>query len=156
MSVINLLFGGSALSKGSNLVALALPKEYGLVVLVAIASAIMLIWMAIQVGKARKQFNVQYPTMYAANNDHFNCYQRAHQNTLEGYPTFLLLLTIGGLEMPVFAAICGVVFIMGRISYATGYYTGKPENRMRGAYAMLGLLGLLGATVKFALHLLLT
>lgn len=54
---------------------------------------------------------------------------RAHQNTLEGFPTYLMLLLIGGLEMPVLSALAGVVFIAGRVSYAKGYYTGEPKNR---------------------------
>lgn len=53
----------------------------------------------------------------------------AHQNTLEGYSTFLLLLLIGGLEMPVLAAIAGLIWIAGKVSYAKGYYTGDPKNR---------------------------
>jgi len=152
---MDFIFGGSALNKGSkNLMTIGIPREFGYVVLVAVASALTLIWMAIQVGKARKKFKVMYPTMYSADNDHFNCYQRAHQNTLEGYPTFLFLLFLGGLEMPVFSALAGLVFILGRISYATGYYTGDPKNRMRGGYGMIGILALLIATVKFAIHLL--
>jgi len=153
MTVIDFIFGHSALAKTTNLVSIGIPREFGYVVLVAIASAIMIIWMGIQVGKARKKFKVNYPTMYSADNDHFNCYQRAHQNTLEGYPTFLFLLFLGGLEMPVFAALAGVVFILGRIQYATGYYTGDPKNRMRGMYSMLAVLALLIATLKFAVHL---
>jgi len=58
-----------------------------------------------------------------------NCIFRAHQNTLEGYPMFLMMLLLGGLEMPVWTAIAGVVFILGRIQYAQGYYTGVPGNR---------------------------
>jgi len=151
---MDFIFGGSALSKGANLVNFGIPREFGYVILVAAASAIMIIWMGIQVGKARKQFKVPYPTMYSTDSDHFNCYQRAHQNTLEGYPTFLFLLLLGGLEMPVFSALAGVVFILGRIQYAKGYYTGDPKNRMRGMYAMIGVLALLISTLKLAIHLL--
>ncbi|OXA52183.1 microsomal glutathione S-transferase 3 [Folsomia candida] len=154
---MDFIFGGSALNKGANLVTVGIPREFGYVVLVAAASAIMIIWMGIQVGKARKKFKITYPTMYAPSDtkegDHFNCYQRAHQNTLEGYPTFLFLLFLGGLEMPVFSALAGVVFILGRISYARGYYTGDPKNRLRGMYAMIGVLALLIATLKFGIRL---
>jgi hypothetical protein len=31
--------------------------------------------------------------------------------------------------MPVLSAVGGCIWIAGRISFAKGYYTGKPENR---------------------------
>ncbi|CAJ0902608.1 11537_t:CDS:2 [Entrophospora sp. SA101] len=55
----------------------------------------------------------------------FNCYQRAHQNTLETYPQFLFLLTFS------------------RVAYAKGYQTGDPVKRGRGRFGTIGLLGLL-------------
>jgi len=151
--LIDCLLGGSALSSGDHTVAFSIPKAYGYVILVAVASAFLLIWKSMQVGKARKLYKVNYPTMYSADNDTFNCYQRAHQNTLEGYSTFLLLLLMGGLDMPVFAAIAGLIWIAGKVSYAKGYYTGDPKNRMRGGYAYIGLLMLLAATIKLGVKL---
>ncbi|GFG35760.1 hypothetical protein Cfor_03933 [Coptotermes formosanus] len=106
-----------------------------------------------EVGKARKKFNIPYPTMYSPDNNLFNCIQRAHQNTLESYPQFLFLLLLGGLEWPVVSAGAGVVFLASRIVYAQGYYTGDPKKRMRGAFGHLGLFALLGATVRFAVRL---
>jgi len=47
---------------------------------------------------------------------------------LEGYPQFLFLLLLGGLEWPVVSAGAGVVYLASRIAYAQGYYTGGMLN----------------------------
>lgn len=134
-------------------VTITVPKEYGYCIFVAVGSAFVLTWKAMQVGKARKKFNIPYPTMYSPDNVQFNCIQRAHQNTLENYPQFLVLLLLGGLEWPVISAGAGVLYLAGRIAYAQGYYTGDPKKRARGAFGLLGLLPLLGATVYLGLRL---
>ena len=54
---------------------------------------------------------------------------RAHQSTMEYLPQFLTVLLIGGLEMPYFCTLGGIIWIMGRIAYAKGYYTGDPRKR---------------------------
>jgi len=149
------IFGGSSLSPGNHTVSISIAKNYGYVILVAVISSFLLMWQAMQVGKARKQYKITYPTMYATDNDTFNCFQRAHQNTLEGYSQFLLLLLLGGLDMPIFVAIGGLIWVAGKVSYSKGYYTGDPKNRMRGAYAYIGLLMVLAATVKLILKLVL-
>lgn len=128
-----------------------LPDGYGYVILTFVASIFVLLWKGFKVGSARKKFNVQYPTMYSTTNDQFNCVQRAHQNTLESYPYFLVLLFLAGLEMPCLSALAGVVYLAGRVVYALGYYTGDPKNRSRGAFSYFGLLTLLGLTIKLGL-----
>ena len=133
------------------MIQLHVPSEYGYVILVGVASAFMLTWKAMQVGKARKQFKINYPTMYSQDNDLFNCIQRAHQNTLEGYPVFLMLLFIGGARFPIISAAAGSIWIAARIAYAKGYYTGDPKKRMRGSFGYIGLLTLLGTTVATGL-----
>lgn len=131
-----------------------IPNEYGFVVLVAVASIFLCQYLGICVGMARKKFSVRYPTMYSDKEPIFNCIQRAHQNTLEVYPVFLVLLLIGGLQYPRLVSLCGMLWILARIVYAKGYSTGDPSKRNRGAFGYIGLLTMLGSTVSFALHLL--
>ncbi|CAG7821264.1 unnamed protein product [Allacma fusca] len=135
-------------------VTLVLPDGYGYVILTAVASIFMTMWKAVQVGKARKEFKVDYPAMYSDKSALFNCYQRAHQNTLENYPQFLLLLLLAGIEMPCVSALAGLVWIAGRVVYGLGYQTGDPQKRARGAFAYIGLLTLFLLTVKLSLRLL--
>ncbi|GLJ50885.1 hypothetical protein SUGI_1083800 [Cryptomeria japonica] len=93
--------------------AVHLPPAFGWVVLSALAYIFLNFLMAIQVGKARKSYNVPYPTLYAIESENkdakkFNCIQRGHQNSLEMMPVFFLLLILGSLQYPVVSSILGV------------------------------------------------
>jgi len=139
--------------KTSEMVAIEVQPEFGYVILVAVASIFMIAWKGIRVGMARKKYDVPYPNMYSDKDPVFNCVQRAHLNTLENYPQFLVLLFVAGLECPVSASIAGLVWILARIAYALGYYTGDPKNRMRGGFGYLGILFLLGASIYSAIKM---
>jgi len=157
MPFVETLFGGSSLAgagHGTGNLPFNIPSGFGYVVLTSIGSMFLLAWQGIQVGKMRQKLKINYPTMYSADNDLFNCFQRAHQNTLENYSQFLALLLFGGLEMPIFSAIGGVIWIAGRVAYSRGYYTGDPKKRSRGFFGYIGLFMLLGASFKFSYHLL--
>merc|ERR1719334_1482191 len=67
--------------------------------------------------------------MYSETSQEFNCVQRAHQNTLEGYPSFLMLLFVGGLQYPKCVAAFGALYQISRVCYALGYYSGDPKKR---------------------------
>jgi len=58
-----------------------LPDGYGYVLLVGTGSVFVNTWMAINVGRARRKYGVEYPKMYSDDSNEFNCIQRAHQNT---------------------------------------------------------------------------
>jgi len=133
---------------------LPIPSDFGYVVLVCLASVILLQYLGINVGRARKRYGVKYPTMYSDKEPVFNCIQRAHQNTLEVYSMFLMLLIFGGLQHPCMSACAGALWLVSRLVYAHGYYSGDPAKRNRGAFGYIGLLTLLGTTTSFALHLL--
>ncbi|KAI7905827.1 uncharacterized protein BX663DRAFT_497762 [Cokeromyces recurvatus] len=134
------------------MVALVVPSEYGYVLGTAIASALYVFSLGVKVGAARRAAKVPYPYVYAEKSEAekdpkkniFNCTQRAHQNTLEVFPLYSTLLLVGGLQYPLISTGAAGVFLLGRIVYVSGYATGDPAKRNRGAFAMLGLLTLLG------------
>ncbi|KLO20714.1 membrane-associated proteins in eicosanoid and glutathione metabolism, partial [Schizopora paradoxa] len=104
-------------------------------VLAAVASTAWLnAWQTFKVGSARKAAQVKYPQLYAEKAEAeadpkkmtFNCVQRAHQNTLESQPTFLVGTLITGLKYPYLAAGLGGGWVLGRALYTIGYATGDP------------------------------
>ncbi|CAA0813414.1 microsomal glutathione s-transferase- putative [Striga hermonthica] len=137
-----------------------LPKEYGYVVLVLVFYAFLNIWMGFQVGKARKKYDVHYPTLYAIEAENknaklFNCVQRGHQNSLEMMPMFFMLMILGGIRHPLIAASLGVIYSVARFFYFKGYATGDPKNRLSiGKYSFLSAFGLTLCTISFGVHLL--
>ncbi|KAL1925052.1 uncharacterized protein VTP21DRAFT_4706 [Calcarisporiella thermophila] len=149
------------MSATATAITLALPKEYGYVLATGVASYVLLMGLGISVGGQRKRAQVPYPYLYAdtaeAKEDKkkyiFNCYQRAHQNTLEFYPIFISSLLISGLKHPYIATGAGVAWILGRIVYARGYQTGDPSKRNRGAFHFLALTTLMGAAASTAYQL---
>lgn len=135
-------------------VTLTLQAEFGYVMLVFVASVFQLVFMAINVGMARKKYKVPPPETYSPKEKTFNCIMRAHLNTLEGYPQFLALMFLGGLKHPVASAVGGVIIILGRFFYFFGYASGEPAKRERGAWFHLGELLCLGCVISGALTLL--
>merc|ERR1711976_949478 len=129
-----------------------LPEGYGYVVFTAVGSTFVNMWMAINVGRARKRLDVKNPIMYSPDNNEFNCIQRAHQHTLEGHPTFLMLLFIGGLQYPKISAAVGHVYLLSCIAFALGYYTGDPDKRAWGSFGHIAELLMLGCAISFGAH----
>ncbi|KAI9096554.1 hypothetical protein DFS34DRAFT_594462 [Phlyctochytrium arcticum] len=143
---------------------ITLTPDHGWAIATATASVFVLSYFAFKAGGMRKKAGVPYPYLYADRAEAeaspvkklYNCYQRAHQNTLENYPAFLALLATSSIEYPRFAAACGATWLIGRITYAHGYYSGQPERRNRGAFAYLGWFGMIGASFKVAYDLIMS
>ena len=138
------------------MVAINIAPEYGYVVFVGTSMVFVNVWKMMRIGGMRKKLGIKYPTMFSEKHPIFNCYQRAHQNTLEFVPYFYPALLTAGLRHPIGAAAAGGVFVLGRIIYALGYYSGEPQKRVPGALIseVLGLLPLLGMSVSFGAGLL--
>merc|ERR1712106_1084864 len=110
---------------------------YGYSVLVAALSFLLSFWQGGMVGRMRTKLKVDYPAMYSDTQPLFNCYQRAHQNTLERLPLFLVLLLLAGLFNAKIGAAFGFLWLVARVIYSFGYYSGQPKNRVAGSLLSL-------------------
>lgn len=52
-------------------------------------------------------------------------------------------MLLSGTQYPVLAASLGGIWLVGRVLYSLGYYTGVAKKRMNGAVGHIGYLGLL-------------
>jgi len=116
---------------------ITLDPAYGYVFLVLILSYFLSFWQGFMVGRMRTRLKVDYPAMYSDTEPLFNCYQRAHQNTLEKMPLFLILLLAAGVFNAKVATALGLFWIVSRVIYSVGYYSGMPKNRVVGSLLSL-------------------
>ncbi len=83
-----------------------------------------------QSGMARGKFDVQAPSHEGP--QAYQCYVRAHQNTLEHLVLFLPGLWLFAFAVDhIWAASIGLLWPVGRLLYALGYYK-APEKRTMG------------------------
>ncbi|KAK7433652.1 hypothetical protein VKT23_020658 [Stygiomarasmius scandens] len=122
---------------------LNLPKELPYVGVALASTLYLMLYQAHNVVQARTKAGVKYPRVYADFDEaeksidkmRFNCYQRAHQNTLESLPLIYVGTILTGLKHPIFAAgACGL-WVFTRFVYTARYGSGKPEKRALSARA---------------------
>lgn len=130
-------------------------STHALVALVTVAALLVYFWMSLQVGRARSQYGVPAPAM--SGNADFERVARVQGNTLEWLPLFLVSLWLFALYVSdVAAAALGLVWIVGRLLYMTGY-SREASARSTGfliqmsATALL-LLGVLVKAVVLLVH----
>jgi hypothetical protein len=75
------------------------------------------------------------------------------QNGVESVANFYATLLISALTTPALSAAAGLVYLVGRIVYAQGYYVAT-ENRARGGFYLLGQMYLVGGALYTAFTML--
>lgn len=107
-----------------------------LVYIVILLALILYTVLGMLVGRARAAHGVKAPAITGP--EDFERTFRTHQNTLESLIVFVPAVWIFGMVVdPLWAAIIGVVYLVGRVIYAIGYI-GAAEKR--GLGMMIGLL----------------
>lgn len=124
------------------------PHTY--VAIVSLLALLVYFWMGLQVGRARAKSGIAAPAM--TGDPVLERTIRAHYNTLEWLPLFLVPLWLFAIYWSdLWAAILGLVWIVGRIVYQLGYVA-DPKKREAGfliqalAVAVL-LFGALGRLI---------
>lgn len=106
---------------------------------------LLLIWVAIGVGRARARYGIRAPA--TSGHEQFERAFRVQMNTLENAIVFLPALWLAARWWsPVWAAACGAIWIAGRLWYASAYLR-DPAARSGGyGLSFLGLMVLLLGT----------
>jgi glutathione S-transferase len=100
------------------------------VTLVAMLALLQFMFFGIKVGQARGKYGIKAPA--TTGNEIFERYFRVHQNTLEQLIVFMpALVAFANLISPLWAAIVGAVYLVGRSVYYAGYIA-NPEKRGSG------------------------
>jgi glutathione S-transferase len=97
------------------------------VTLVTMLALTEYLFFTVKVGLVRQTYGVKAPA--TTGNEMFERYYRVHQNTMELLVMFIpSLFTFADLVSPVWAAVLGVVFIVGRALYYRAYVA-DPKTR---------------------------
>jgi len=126
-----------------------MPYYTAIVSLLAVA---MYLFLATRVAAARGKFNVRHPA--TTGNLDFERIFRAHINTLEWMPTFLVPLWICALYFSDRAAAAvGLLWVVGRLIYFYGY-SQAAEKRLPGFFiqAIACVLLFVGAVAGIVLY----
>jgi len=95
-------------------------QSHSFVAIVTLLALLLYFYMGLRVGQGRSKYGVAAPAM--TGNDDFERLVRIQANTLEWLPLFLPSLWLfSALWSDMVAAGVGVVWIIGRYLYMTGY-----------------------------------
>jgi len=128
---------------------------HSLVAIVTIASLLLYFWMGLAVGQARAKFGVAVPAI--TGHPDFERVFRVQANTLEWLPIYLPALWLFALAWnDRVAAGVGLVWIVGRYLYMTGYSKAAERRELgfliQGVATGVLLFGALGKFVWIAIQ----
>ena len=119
---------------------------YPLTAIVSLLALLLYLVMGLRVGRARGAYGVAAPAV--TGNPDFERFYRVQMNTLEWMPLFLvpLWLFAASWNSDLVAAGIGLVWVIGRILYLTGYsQAAEKRGPGFGIQALAALVLLLGA-----------
>lgn len=122
--------------------------------LATILALFVYIWVFINVGRARTRTGIAAPAV--TGNAEFERYYRVQMNMVEQMALFIPALWLFSLFVsPLYAFYLGVVWSIGRVLYALGYYKEADKRHIGfGISAGCSLILLLGATWGVGVRLL--
>ncbi|XP_059378334.1 microsomal glutathione S-transferase 2 [Carassius carassius] len=116
---------------------------------VSLLSALHLAFQARRVGWSRMKHKIMPPTVTGP--PEFERTFRAHQNSVEMYSIFLVVLWISGIFCnEVLASLGGLLYIVSREMYFTGYIC-ESKKRLPGFYSVLCALLFLTVTATIGI-----
>lgn len=116
-------------------------QSHAYVAIVSLLALLVYFWMGVQVGRARTRCGIAAPAM--TGDPILERTVRVHYNTLEWLPLFLVPLWLFAVYWnDLWAAILGVVWIVGRLVYYVGYVA-DPKKREAGFLIQLAAVAVL-------------
>ncbi len=110
--------------------------------LVTALAILVYLVLSINVGAARAKYKIMPPAM--GGNANFERVLRVQQNTLEQSVVFFPSLWLFAFYVsPLWAGILGLIWVLGRIIYAIGYYQAAEKRILGFALGSLSGMGLL-------------
>lgn len=114
-------------------------EPVALVVLIALLEYVI---FGILVGRARGRYGVKAPAVHG--HEIFERYFRVHYNTLELMVAFVPAIWLFGRYVsPTWAAVLGLVYVVGRIAYLVGYVADPARREVGFGLSVLPILVLL-------------
>jgi uncharacterized membrane protein YecN with MAPEG domain len=112
------------------------------VAIVILIALLQYVAFAALVGRARGKYGVKAPAVHG--HEVFERYFRVHYNTLELIVVFVPAMWLfGSYVSPTWAAVLGLVYVVGRVAYLVGYVADPAKREIGFGLSVLPILVLL-------------